>query len=1398
VAWPPWSKSDEKDLTRYVVDGLSEQVKIRLVDGRTAGDLHAAGDYRRLVRELYEALCGCDVRWNKERYHPERETQIIRNPETIIHGSGDGTCLDLALLFAGLALGNRLLPLIVVLNGHALVAVSLVTERRNSDSYARAQAIEDGGEGSNWWDPSGFLTDPDILRQLVDSGRYVLVECTGFARTTQALSDANPEGQGRAGGLLAWDRAVAAGREQLDQPGRPFRFAVDPAYLQDVRKIGVRDPVGNSAGHDEDPVLRDNFVSLLEDPDYAVFAGREDALEVIEDFLAGPGGILAVTAPAGLGKTVLLASLVREDPDRFAHHFLSARYDHGAWLDESFFLRSMLQQLDPPGGSRRTLDLPSLRAGFRHLLAGTGPSPGPRALLIDALDEVSGWSPADYLAGPLSDGVHVILSVRDTGQDWRSDYRLRTAQQLLLDGFDRDAVAAVFTATGEHAAELIRQPGALDTIMGKTAYTVPDTLGGGPVIHGADPLYVRLLAEDANVTGYGLDDLQRQPEGFTTYLDRWWKELGKAVGKKIPLSLFAALTAAFGPLTREDLAGVVPDAVNDPKGEVTDWFDRKVLPRIRRFVTGNDAAGYSLAHPRLRQHLSTKLTPALRENARKALLDHCRHWADRDSLYAITYYPSHLADVDPSSLPGLYREAAYLERAISALGIHRVTGTLRTVLSTAVPADLKNNLNGCLRLLDREAHHLRHPFPYRSLGYVSRQLRLQALSVGDSLLADSARQNLLTMPPGQLIPEWTTNRTNPAFVRVLGSYSDYVHAVGITPDSTRALTAGNDTVVRIWELDTGKELHTLTGHTGAVYALDIFRDGKRAITAGYDTVVRIWNLDTGKEIHAVTGFRGPVHTMVTTPDGARALTAGLTTWDGWDDTAVRVWDLDTGMELHTLAGNTRRRVHAVAVTPDGKRALTVGELGTVRIWNLKTGKKLRTLAGHTGEVYAVAITPDGTRAVTAGDDRTVRIWDLKTGKETHTLTGHTGPVYAVAITPDGTRALTSGWLDTVRAWDLDTGKELEASVGDTDVKAVVITPDGTRALTSGDHGTVRIWDLDTGKELGAPAGGTLRVSTVAITPDGTRALTTAADDTARIWDLDTGKELHTLTGHTGAVYAAYLTPDGTRALTIAADNTARIWDLDTGKELHTLTGHTGAVHAAYLTPDGTRALTTAADNTIRIWNLDTGKELHTLHSHTDAGHAAAITRDGTRAVTGSGVGTVRIWNLDTGKALHTLTGRAGPVNGVAITPDGARAVTGSGDGTVRIWNVDTGKELHTLTGHTDLVYTVAVTPDGARALSTSWDGTVRIWDLETGKVLHALIGHTGAVYGVCIIGDGVRALTTGADSTIRLWNLYDGKQLQVAAMASSISAVEAIESGGKIRVIVGESAGHLTVFTACS
>jgi WD40 repeat protein len=60
------------------------------------------------------------------------------------------------------------------------------------------------------------------------------------------------------------------------------------------------------------------------------------------------------------------------------------------------------------------------------------------------------------------------------------------------------------------------------------------------------------------------------------------------------------------------------------------------------------------------------------------------------------------------------------------------------------------------------------------------------------------------------------------------------------------ISGSYDNTIKIWKLDSFKNIITLKGHTHFINKLKLCKDGLRFISASHDTTIRIWNLKTYK------------------------------------------------------------------------------------------------------------------------------------------------------------------------------------------------------------------------------------------------------------------------------------------------------------------------------------------------------------------------------------------------------------------------------------------------------------------------------------------------------------------------------------------------------------------------
>ena len=166
----------------------------------------------------------------------------------------------------------------------------------------------------------------------------------------------------------------------------------------------------------------------------------------------------------------------------------------------------------------------------------------------------------------------------------------------------------------------------------------------------------------------------------------------------------------------------------------------------------------------------------------------------------------------------------------------------------------------------------------------------------------------------------------------LKGHIDETWCVTYSNDGTQIATASDDGTVRLWDAQTGKELHVFRGHKGLASAVAFSPDGKRLVSGGQDLVVRIWDIEKKIQIDALEGHDVWITEVAYTPDGTRIISASGN-WDRGISDGLRVWDART---LKPLYEGVRKEIHTVglAAAPDNRYAVTGGGDGSIRVWRL--------------------------------------------------------------------------------------------------------------------------------------------------------------------------------------------------------------------------------------------------------------------------------------------------------------------------------------------------------------------------------------------------------------------------------------------------------------------------------
>jgi WD40 repeat protein len=140
-------------------------------------------------------------------------------------------------------------------------------------------------------------------------------------------------------------------------------------------------------------------------------------------------------------------------------------------------------------------------------------------------------------------------------------------------------------------------------------------------------------------------------------------------------------------------------------------------------------------------------------------------------------------------------------------------------------------------------------------------------------------------------------------------------------------------------------------------------DGSTLASGSFDNTIKLWDVKTGKELQTLTGHSYSVTSVAFSSDGS-------TLASGSDDETIKLWDVNTGKELHTLTGHSYSAT-SVAFSSDGSTVASGSDDETIKLWDVKTGKELHTLTGHSYSVNSVALPSDGSTLASRSSDHTI-------------------------------------------------------------------------------------------------------------------------------------------------------------------------------------------------------------------------------------------------------------------------------------------------------------------------------------------------------------------------------------------------------------------------------------------
>jgi len=286
---------------------------------------------------------------------------------------------------------------------------------------------------------------------------------------------------------------------------------------------------------------------------------------------------------------------------------------------------------------------------------------------------------------------------------------------------------------------------------------------------------------------------------------------------------------------------------------------------------------------------------------------------------------------------------------------------------------------------------------------------------------------------------------------------------------------------------------------GPVAGVCVSGDGRTGLTAGEDGMIRLWNLGSGRP-EAAWQSGAFIRSASFSADGRHVLVRSV-------DHRAHVFDARKATRVFT-AGDEAHPAEVSALSRDGRFLAAAGR-GEVSFWDLRNGEKIAGCCVE-GNVLSVAFSEG--RVLIGTEEGDVYRW--KAPREDPALRLRLGPVTSVAV-------FRSVYLDTAkdvalactrdgtaRLWDLEGGclGIARDHAGNVLSVAACFQGEGSAvkfAVTASDDGNAYLWNLETGYCERRVPNPTHRAEDVAYCARLGRTLAIGKEGQARLWSLQT-------------------------------------------------------------------------------------------------------------------------------------------------------------------------------------------------------------------------------------------------------------------------------------------------------
>ncbi len=519
--------------------------------------------------------------------------------------------------------------------------------------------------------------------------------------------------------------------------------------------------------------------------------------------------------------------------------------------------------------------------------------------------------------------------------------------------------------------------------------------------------------------------------------------------------------------------------------------------------------------------------------------------------------------------------------------------------------------------------------------------------------------------------------------------------IAFSPDTNLVASTSREGIdddtesIIVWDMESGKRVACLTGHTGCVYRL-CFSPCSRFLASGGrgDGTVHVWDTVNWQQSQIYTDFGEVDMNPSYSPEGVLRATA-ISYIERLGESIITVWDLENDEKLYSTVEDIGGIWGTVRFSNGSRLAHESGD-GGIKAWF--SGNS------HTRESdYLPTFYPNS--IVFSGDSKTLGVeskvyseaylWDIEnrrpqpTEGRQHLFTFSNGNSYIVSINGGAVTLLDIENIESPLVELTEHGKAWVQQA---------FTPAANLLASADEEGTIVVWNAQSGHEhcklkhqLKYLPDDQSRITLLEFSPDGRFLLSEEfCRPSAQLWDVELGKEIHEFPGDKVENVGGF-SPCG---LYVACGGGEApdymLWDVSRREVSAVIQGEetalsVGEVFRFAFSPCGSYL---ACGGELRqpeilLWDIKQS-QIHkriSLPKHYDNMMALAFSQCGKYLAGGmwwqQGFKKVPIylWDAETGKQIATFWGHPTDIQGLAFSPNNELLASASFDGSILLWDL---------------------------------------------------------------------------------------------------------------------------------